>query len=156
MHVKKLTPNATLPSKAYHTDAGWDLYAVIPLSTVSEGPFNTVTISENFGMDLMPNVPVCVSTGIAVAIPHGYYGRIASRSGLASKGINVCGGVVDSQYRGEVKVILLNSTNKPYTIKHGDRIAQMIVEFVNLNPIVEVDDLSFTDRGQNGFGSSGQ
>ena len=91
-------------------------------------------------------------------IPEGYYGRIAPRSGLAHKnGIDVLAGVVDSSYRGEIRVILYN-TDKEETlqVRSGDRIAQMIVERHYNFEFVEVEDLSVTERGEGGFGSTGK
>jgi dUTP pyrophosphatase len=99
-----------------------------------------------------------VKTGLSVEIPEGYYGRIAPRSGLAHKnGIDVLAGVVDSSYRGEIRVILYN-TDKEETVqvRSGDRIAQMIVERHYNFEFVEVEDLSVTERGEGGFGSTGK
>lgn len=99
-----------------------------------------------------------IKTGLAVEIPEGYYGRIAPRSGLAHKhGIDVLAGVLDSSYRGEIRVILYNTDKEePFQIRSGDRIAQLIVERHYNFDFVEVEDLSSTDRGEAGFGSSGK
>lgn len=104
--------------------------------------------------------PLCratVPTGVSLEIPEGYYGRIAPRSGLAHKhGLDVLAGVVDSSYRGEVKVVLHNTD--PYQSFHvspGDRIAQLIIEKHYNMDFVEVENLASTDRGSGGFGSSG-
>lgn len=118
------------------------------------------------GMDLVasedailpPLSRATIPTGIAVEIPEGYYGRVAPRSGLAhNHGIDVLAGVVDSGYRGEVKVILYNTDkDHRFQVRRGDRIAQMIIErHYNFDP-VEVEDLSATPRGEGGFGSSGR
>lgn len=99
-----------------------------------------------------------VSTGIRLEIPEGYYGRVAPRSGLAHKnGIDVLAGVVDSGYRGELKVVLHNTDRHDlFFVSPGDRIAQLIIER-HYNPeFVEVDDLASTDRGDGGFGSTGK
>lgn len=99
-----------------------------------------------------------VSTGLRLQIPEGYYGRIAPRSGLAANfGIDVLAGVVDSSYRGEIKVVLHNTDKEEaFRVSMGDRIAQLIIER-HYNPeFVEVEDLSATDRGSGGFGSSGR
>jgi dUTP pyrophosphatase len=97
-----------------------------------------------------------ISTGIFLEIPEGYYGRIAPRSGLAAnRGIDVLAGVVDSSYRGEIKVVLYNSDKKmPFHIEGGDRIAQIIIED-HFNLEFEVSELSDTERGAGGFGSTG-
>lgn len=104
--------------------------------------------------------PLCrgvVSTGISLEIPPGYYGRIAPRSGLALKhGIDVLAGVVDSGYRGEIKVILYNTDNeKAFSVNPGDKIAQIIIEKHYNFEFVRTDSLSESDRGEKGFGSSG-
>lgn len=96
-------------------------------------------------------------TGIALEIPEGYYGRVAPRSGLAVKhGIDVLAGVVDSGYRGEIKVVLLNTdSEKSFEIRRGDRIAQLIIEKHYNFELEEASDLTDSDRGSLGFGSSG-
>ena len=98
-----------------------------------------------------------ISTGIAMAIPVGNYGRIAPRSGLAAKNfIDVGAGVIDSDYRGEVKVLLFNFSDTDFKISKGDRIAQLIVEKYTRTDIEEVEgDLDATERGEGGFGSTG-
>ena len=98
-----------------------------------------------------------ISTGLAFAIPEGNYGRIAPRSGLAVKNfIDVGAGVIDSDYRGQVKVLLFNlSQDKDFQINEGDRIAQMIIEKYTPTELVEVETLSDTVRGAGGFGSTG-
>ena len=120
--VKKLTQTAQLPAKAHEDDAGFDLY--------SDRDFI-----------VYPETRRLIGTGIAVAIPRGYYGRIAPRSGLAFKnGIDVLAGVVDAGYRNEVGVILINFGDKPFEIKNGDRVAQLIIEKVELNSIQSESD----------------
>ena len=99
-----------------------------------------------------------VPTGIAVAIPHGYAGLVAPRSGLAARhGISVVNGpgVVDSGYRGEIGAILINHGSEEIRIRRGDRIAQLVVVAVPQISLEEVDDLAETDRGSGGFGSTG-
>ena len=96
-----------------------------------------------------------VETGIAIRLPEGTYGRLAARSGMASKmGIAVGGGVIDVDYTGEVKVILRNHGEADCVFKAGDRIAQLIVEKIANADAMEVDDLEITERGKMGFGSS--
>jgi dUTP pyrophosphatase len=97
-----------------------------------------------------------VSTGIAIGIPNGTYGRVAPRSGLAAKhGIDVGAGVIDPDYTGEVKVILFNNSDNDFEIKKGDRIAQLILEKVLTPEIKELGELAKTLRGEGGFGSTG-
>lgn len=117
------------------------------------------------GMDLrasedaliQPLGRVTVPTGIHLEIPNGFYGRVAPRSGLAHKhGIDVLAGVVDSTYRGEVKVVLHNTDRyEVFRVSAGDRIAQLIIEKHYNFKFVEVEELRPTDRGSGGFGSSG-
>lgn len=108
---------------------------------------------------LQPGARVALTTGIHIRVPDGYYGRVAPRSGLAlKKGIDVLAGVIDSDYTGEVKVILLNTGLDPVTISNGDKIAQIILEKIAIPYTEEVElpsDLGVTQRGANGFGSTG-
>lgn len=138
--VKKLDLDAHIPTKAHKDDAGWDLYS-------------------NENAVIYPSEKVIIKTGIALAIPRGYYGRIAPRSGLAVKnGINVLAGVVDAGYRNEIGVVLINHHfDNQFPIAKGDRIAQIIFERVDPFEIEEV--LEFFDnthRGMGGFGSTGK
>jgi deoxyuridine 5'-triphosphate nucleotidohydrolase len=97
-----------------------------------------------------------VKTGIAISLPSGYYGRVAPRSGLAVKnGIDVGAGVIDSDYRGEVGVLLFNFGSEVFRAEAGTRVAQLIVEPMVLVQPVEVSDLDDTQRGAGGFGSTG-
>jgi dUTP pyrophosphatase len=97
-----------------------------------------------------------ISTGLAVAIPNGFYGRVAPRSGLAIKhGVDVLAGVVDSDYRGEIRCALINHGSEPFEIIKGMRIAQLIIEAIAM-PVPEWDtELDATERGEGGFGSTG-
>lgn len=135
--VKKLNLNATLPTKAHDTDAGYDLFASEPKSFVSSG---------------------VVETGIAVAIPSGYYGRVASRSGLSFKeDIEVGAGVIDSGFRGHVMVKLYcHDPDHVVIINRGDRIAQLIVTPYASPQVLEATELPSSDRGVGGFGSTGK
>lgn len=143
--TQKLSENATIPTKAYFNDAGFDLYAA------EDAMLYTLT-------------PTLVSTDIAMEIPMGFYGRICDRSGMGSKGVHVLAGTIDASYRGNIKVVLvyLKADYKPamgplsYEIKKGDRIAQMIISPCLLPDLVEVDKLTPSDRGNNGWGSSGK
>ena len=99
---------------------------------------------------------VLVGTGLAFGIPVGNYGRIAPRSGLAAKNfIDVGAGVIDSDYRGEVKVLLFNFSDTDFSFNAGDRIAQMIIEKYTMTQLTEVTELDETVRGEGGFGSTG-
>ena len=140
IEVQKLDPNATIPTRANSTDAGYDLYAQIDSSS---------TI-------INPKEIKLISTGIAMAIPRGYAGLIWDRSSMGVKGIHRFAGVVDSGYRGEVKVCLYNSNDRPYLLNSGDRIAQILIQKVDNFYLREVESLNETDRGGGGFGSSGK
>jgi dUTP pyrophosphatase len=120
------------------------------------------------GMDLYANVkeevivnPGCIKlipTGIAVTLPEGYEAQIRPRSGLALKhGISFVNtpGTVDSDYRGEINLILINFGESPFQIKRGDRVAQMVINKVEIPEVIEVDELEETGRGAGGFGSTG-
>jgi len=137
LFCKRLTEDAKLPTKAYSGDAGWDLYTV-----------QDVTI--------LGGCDVLIGTGCSFEIPEGYYGRIADRSSLAMKGLHVLAGVVDSSYRGEVKVLLHNLRGTDFSFKKGEKIAQMIIEKINTGDLVEVSELDKTERNEGGFGSSGK
>ena len=133
----KLGPLARSPTRGSAASAGLDLYAAESVS-------------------VPPSGRVCVKTDIAMEIPFGYYGRIAARSGLAlARGVAVGGGVVDSDYRGNIGVILFNLGEQAFEIAAGDRIAQLIIEkIVSLSPVC-VQELASSDRGVGGFGSTG-
>ena len=106
-----------------------------------------------------PHKTIMIPTGIAIAVPDGYMGCVYARSGLASKKSLApanCVGVIDSAYRGEVMVALHNYSGKYQTIKVGERIAQLVVQPISLCQPIEVDSLDTTDRGDNGFGSTGK
>ena len=139
LRVKRLSDNAKLPSKAHPGDAGWDLFTNITQEIVIE-----------------PGSRRLISTGCSFAIPDGYYGRIADRSGNACKmGVHVLAGVIDSQYRGEVKICLTNlDKENSLRIKYGDKIAQMIITKIHEGGMIEVEDLDATERGADGFGST--
>jgi dUTP pyrophosphatase len=139
LSVKLLSANAKLPTKANCDDAGYDLYAAHDLVIPARSR-------------------ALVSTDIAVAVPYGSYGRISPRSGLALKnGIDVGAGVVDPGYRGALGVILFNHSDKDFQVTKGDRVAQLILEMIiPVANVVEVDTLPATNRGADGFGSSGK
>lgn len=149
LQIFQATETSTLPSRGSAQAAGLDLSADIP------NDFPGLRKKR-----LLPGQRAAIDTGIKVAIPEGFYGRVAPRSGLAFKhGIDVLAGVIDSDYRGELKVILLNTGDEDVVIEHGERIAQLIIEKIAFPDIIVVgneDDLSLTGRGENGFGSTGK
>ena len=152
INAKRLHPNAVLP--AYQTDgaAGMDLCAM-NLGDGQDWP-------DGFNLRLYPRDRVLLGTGIALAIPPGYEGQIRPRSGLAAKhGITVLNspGTIDSDYRGEIKVLLINLGSEPVVIKRGDRIAQLVIAPVARAALVGIGDreLSDTVRSVGGFGSTG-
>lgn len=134
--IKKLNELAKIPTRGSDSAAGYDLYS-----------------TEEY--TLKPLERKLFKTGISVAIPLGLYGRVAPRSGLAYKdGLDVMAGVIDSDYRGDVGVILINLGNVDKKILMGDKIAQMIFEHYNDASFLETDDLSKTIRAEKGFGST--
>jgi dUTP pyrophosphatase len=150
MKVKLLHEDAKVPTKANKSDAGWDLYAIEDV-TINGGERKTV------------------KTGISIEIPEGYAGLIWPRSGLAvKKGIDVLAGVIDQGYRGEIMVCLFNSTiplplfetpqdeNVQVRIKKGDRIAQILFHETYQFKMHAVSELTTSERGGSGFGSSGK
>jgi dUTP pyrophosphatase len=134
-----LYKNAIRPTKGSAGAAGYDLYAFV----------------ENGNIDIQPGERKLINTGIQISIPSYCYARIAPRSGLAVKEIDICAGVVDSDYRGYIHALVVNNSKQVFTVAHGDRIAQMIFEQI-INPVfVETPVLASTDRGNKGFGSTG-
>ena len=142
MRVMKLRPDAETPMRATSGAAGMDLRACL------DAPFT-----------LAPRARALVPTGIAIALPEGHEGQVRPRSGLAAKhGVTVLNapGTIDEDYRGEVKVILVNLGQEPFVIAHGERIAQLVVAPVTKVEIEEVSSLDDTARGAGGFGSTGR
>lgn len=139
--VKRLTDTAILPAQAHNTDAGFDVYANEDLRLDSAKPT---------GM---------ISTGIAMAIPEGYYGRLKGRSGLTAKSpLRVQEGTIDAGYLGEIKIIVdINTNIYPHTfqVNKGDRIAQLIICKLPEVSLVETNDLGDSERADGGFGSTG-
>lgn len=138
LKVKKLSPDAVLPSYAHPGDAGMDMYSN-----------ETVTIK--------PGEAVKVKSGVAMEIPEGFVGLMWDKSGLSTNHkIKSLGGVIDSGYRGESLFGLINLGNEPYTIEKGHKVVQMLIQKVERVEIVEVEKLSDTVRGDGGFGSTGK
>ncbi|MDQ1592079.1 MAG: dUTP pyrophosphatase [Pyrinomonadaceae bacterium] len=135
----RLHPAATLPTRGSEHAAGLDLYAL-----------EDVTLEAGGGR-------AAVRTGLSVAIPQGFYGRVAPRSGLAVKhGLDVLAGVVDSDYRGELLCALVNHGREALTLEAGQRVAQLIIEAIITPAPAWADALDETARGAGGFGSTGR
>ena len=141
IHIKRLDTDLPLPKLAHVGDAGLDIYSAID-----------VVLAPNGGRALVP-------AGIAISIPLGYAGFVLPRSGLAlNHGISLVNtpGLIDSHYRGEIKVVMLNTDqSRPYHVSRGDRIAQLVIQRVEDVTWTEVDTLDDNDRG-GGFGHSGR
>jgi dUTP pyrophosphatase len=140
LKVRRLDAGARLPSRAYPGDAGLDLYAL------------DETVLE-------PGARASIGTGIAVEIPDGQAGLVLPRSGLAARhGIALVNapGLIDAGYRGEIRVLLLNTDRREsFAVQRGERIAQLVLVRVEAPEIVEVGELALSERGAGGFGSSG-
>jgi dUTP pyrophosphatase len=144
--IRQLPHGAGLMLPAYQSDhaAGLDLLAAVP---------------EDSPVILSPGQRALVPTGLSIALPSGYEAQIRPRSGLASKhGVTVLNapGTVDADYRGEIGVLLINHGDAPFTIRRGERIAQMVIASVARAELVSAEALSATDRGSGGFGSTGR
>jgi dUTP pyrophosphatase len=136
--VRRLRPDAQIPRQAYEGDAGLDLAACDPVV-------------------LEPGMRAVVATGLAFEIPEGFAGFVQPRSGLAAGyGIAIVNspGLIDSGYRGEIRVVLLNTGDESFAVEPGMRIAQLVVAPVATVRLVEVEELAVSERGVRGFGSS--
>ena len=142
IRIKRLDPGVALPTQQHDHDAGYDLHAR-----------DDIVLEPRGGRALVP-------TGLAVAIPPGWAGLVLPRSGLALRHGITClnaPGLIDPQYRGELKVLLVNTDpNESYAIHRGDRIAQLVIQPVEQVEWDEVDDLDVTTRDTFGFGSTGR
>jgi dUTP pyrophosphatase len=140
LRVRRVDDRAQLPTRAYPGDAGLDLHAL------EDGV-------------LRPGERASVRTGIAVEVPEGQAGLVLPRSGLAARqGIAIVNapGLIDSGYRGEIRVLLLNTDHEaPFAFSSGERIAQLVLVRVEAPDVIEVDELATSERGAGGFGSSG-
>ena len=142
IHVKKLNPRAILPTYGTAEAAGADLYACLDVPVTVE-----------------PGETVWIPTGIALEVPKGCAGLVYARSGLGTKrGLAPANkvGVVDSDYRGEIRVVLLNHGKTPQTIEPGERVAQFLITPVLTPEYAEAEELTDTGRGTGGFGSTGK
>jgi deoxyuridine 5'-triphosphate nucleotidohydrolase len=138
IRVKKESEDITIPTRGHTLDAGWDLYS-------SEECY------------IAPNSRRLVDVGVRLEIPKGYVGLIWPRSGLAvNEGIDVFAGVIDSGYRGVIKVCLYNSSSEAVEIKKDDRIAQILFQETPAFELEEINDLSDSERKEGGFGSTGK
>lgn len=144
VNIKKINSNATTPTYGSTEAAGLDLYALIE--------------NETSSLFIPSSATVKINTGIAIEIPKGYFGAVYARSGLSIRaGLRPanCVGVIDSDYRGEIIVALHNDSSEDYIINNGDRIAQIVITpYLTIEPN-EVAELSNTERGEGGFGSTG-
>lgn len=137
LNFRKLDERATLPTRGSQASAGLDLYSIEAVS-------------------LEPGQRAIVRTGLAVAIPEGFYGRLAPRSGLATrKGLDVLAGVIDADYRGEIGCLLHNAGEERIELEERSKICQLIIEKIITPQAAWADDLDDTERGRGGFGSTG-
>ncbi|MBC8031642.1 MAG: dUTP diphosphatase [Pyrinomonadaceae bacterium] len=137
LSFKRLDPRAILPSRGSASAAGLDIYAIEELT-------------------IPPGERRLARTGLAVAIPEGYYGRVAPRSGLATKnGLDTLAGVIDADYRGEIGCLLYNAGSEAIHLPAGSKICQLIIERIITPTPVWADEIAETDRGSGGFGSTG-
>jgi len=149
MKVVKVYSESIVPTKS-KKDLGYDMYAV-------------VSDNEQYHTDDIGNKLICVEPGqtklvdlgVKIGFPENYGGFLKERSGLASKGIHIHGGVIDNSYTGLLKAVVYNSTNKNFYVKTGDRICQMVLIPLVHFELEEVDGLEKTERNERGFGSSG-
>jgi len=135
--IKKLKPDAIIPKYSHVGDAGMDLFS----------------LEEN--IILKPGERKLFSTGLSIELPEGYVSLIWDKSGIANEGIKTMGGVIEQTYRGEYKIILVNLSEKDYEIKKYQKIAQLLIQPITTAEIIEVNELSQTQRGEGGFGSTG-
>ncbi len=137
LKVKRINKKAKLPNYSHQGDAGLDVFSVVDYNLKSQE---------------IKAIP----TGIKIAIPEGFVGLVWDKSGLSLKGVHCLAGVIDSGYRGEVKVVMVNLSQQLFEIKKGTKIAQILIQPVAGVRVVEVEELEKTDRGDKGFGSSGK
>ena len=155
--VKKLRPNALIPERATELSSGFDLHA---LDVVTPRELKKPYDPDFYVYTVYPGERVLVRTGIAIELPSGLEAQVRPRSGLALKhGVTVANapGTIDADYRGDVGVILINLGDRPFPIRPGDRIAQLVISPVcHGAELVEADDLSKTERGEGAYGHTGR
>ena len=134
--IQKIDSDAIIPNYATKGDAGLDFYSVEDIV-------------------LKPMERKAIRTGVKIEIPDEYVGLIWDKSGLAGKGLKTAGGVIDSGYRGEIKIVIINLSKNVVSIEKGQKIAQMLIQKIATPTMREVKFLPETKRGQNGFGSTG-
>jgi len=137
LKVKRIHKDAKLPLYQHQGDAGLDLFSSVDHV-------------------LAPGEVKPVPTGIKVAVSEGYVGLVWDKSGISLKGVHRLAGVIDSGYRGEVRVVLVNLGNESFVIKKGMKIAQLLIQAIAQVKVVEVEELEETSRGDKGFGSTGK
>jgi dUTP pyrophosphatase len=137
LKVKKIQVDAKVPHYSHKGDAGLDLFSSVD-SVLNKGEVKAVP------------------TGIQVAVPEGHVGLIWDKSGISLKGVHRLAGVIDSGYRGEVRVVMVNFGEETFVIKKGMKVAQLLIQPVLDVEVVEADELEETSRGENGFGSTGK
>ena len=145
VRVKRLRPQAELPRYQTPGAAGMDLHAALP--------------DDQPPVTIQPGARALVGTGLAFAIPSGWEGQVRPRSGLAAKhGVTVINapGTIDSDFRGEVGVVLVNHGKEPFVVKNGERIAQIVFAEHGRATLLDVPDLDETSRGAGGYGSTGR
>jgi len=141
LRVRRLRRSAQLPRRATPESSGLDVFA---------------DFGREDGAALLSDSPQLIPTGIAIEVPPGYEVQIRPRSGLSRRGVVVAFGTVDADYRGEVRVNMSKPAGGGFLIRQGERIAQLVVTTVVLTEVEEVDELSDTERGGGGFGSTGR
>ena len=140
IRVAKNSENAIIPTRGSVDAAGWDLYA-----------------SESILIE--PHGKGLIKTDITIEIPSGFYGRVAPRSGMSwKKHTDIGAGVIDADYRGTIGVVMFNHSSIDLNIEKGDRVAQLIIEKINMNPleVVNLENLTGTERGAGAYGSTGK
>lgn len=151
LQINKVYEDATIPTRGSDKSAGYDLYAYI------KGENKSRECATSFYIN--PHETVMVHSGIRAAIPDGYFGAVFARSGIAKKhGLRPanCVGVIDADYRGEIMIALHNDTDVMQLVSDGDRVAQLVIIPYATVEFDEVEDLTETDRGSGGFGSTGE
>jgi dUTP pyrophosphatase len=137
LKVKKIHKDVKLPRYGHKGDAGLDLFSSADF-VLAEGQVEAIP------------------TGIKIAVPEGSVGLIWDKSGVSLRGVHRLAGVIDSGYRGEVKVVMINLSHEPFVINSGMKIAQMLIQPISKVDVIEVEDLDETARGEGGFGSTGK
>lgn len=137
IEIKRVSPEAVLPTRAHHDDAGMDLYSLEDVQ-------------------LEPGQVKVIRTGIALALPPQHVGLVADRSSMAKRGLKTSGGVIDAGYRGEIHIVMVNISGHLAEIKRHERIAQLLIFPIVTPAVKEVETLGETVRGTKGFGSTGR